>query len=135
MNQLAGGEFDFEIELFDAYTLVEQTFNVDLDSSNCLVIESAMMKRAQLESAAQLSVDSREHVQVEGGRHAECVVVRSLQNRRVFLEIGAKEKRVACVEYAAKRAEETKRLVSIEVADVGAEKERQRSCAWFLSEL
>src|SRR6185369_14123221 len=111
-------ELDVEIELLDSHALVDVAFDINLDSPGFGVIKGAMTEVVQIERAIQLAIDSREHVEIESRCHAQCIVVSRFQNRWIFFEIRAEQKRVAFIEHASRRTQETQRFVEIEVADV-----------------
>src|SRR5215204_820428 len=75
VDALARAEVDAEVERLDADGLRARAFEVHLDAPLRLVVERDVAEVAQGEVGAQLAVDAREEVEVEGGRDAERVVV------------------------------------------------------------
>ena len=92
-----------------------------------------MAEGAQVEVRAQLAVDARELVEVEGRGHAQRVVVGRFQHAARLPQVSAQEQGVSGREHAAQGAQEGARLFGVEVADVRAEKERERARSCGLS--
>src|SRR5947209_862250 len=127
VHALARAEVDCEAERTDVDRLRARAFEVHLDSAPLRVVERDVAEGAQGEVRMKLSVDAREEIEVEGGGDAERVVVRGFENRGVFLEVCAEQKRVARAQHAAQTPEEGARAFAVEVADVRAEEEYERA--------
>ena len=86
-------------------------------------------KAVEVEVGEQLRVHAREQVLVEGGGHAERIVVGEQQVALGLDEVGAEQQRVARAQGPADLREELARGGRIEVADVRAEEEDEHRAA------
>src|SRR5205807_8324209 len=98
---LAGVEAYFEAGRGDIDRLRARAFEVHVDSAPLRVVEGDVSEGGQVEIGMKLSVDAREEVQVEGSCDAERIVVCGFENRGVFLQVCAEQKRVARAAHAA----------------------------------
>ena len=89
MNQLTGTELRFKIQTLDKNFLRLQALDVDLNSSHRFVVERFVSEFVQVEVSAELTIDSRENIQIKSGRNTERVVVGGFENGPVLFQVGA----------------------------------------------
>jgi hypothetical protein len=90
-----------------------------------LVVEAAVAPGADVEVGAQQAVGVAQHVQVEGGRHAQRVVVGGVQHRVLLGQVDADQDAAVRPALGAHAAQEGQRLVRREIADRGTGIEEQ----------
>jgi hypothetical protein len=88
-----------------------------LDAPFTYVVEGPVPETGEVEVAADLAVDAREKVQIEGGSDALLVVVGGVQNVVILLEIDTDEKAVPPAAQACDDLEELPSFGGLEVAD------------------
>ncbi len=91
MNLFTRSELNLHFELTDRNGLFAHALDVNFDAAHLFVVEGTMLKRSQVEVAAELAIDSGQHVQIKRSRNAERIVVCSLQHRLIFLKIRAEQ--------------------------------------------
>src|SRR6476661_3033329 len=84
-----------------------------------------MFERINIKAAAQLAVDAHQHVLVEGGGNALCVVVSSVENVGLFDQIKANQQRVARLQRAMHALQEHHGFFRLKISDSRANKEHQ----------
>ena len=109
----------------DANALIGSADEVHLDPALVAVPDRLMIERCEVELAAEFVVDPLEEVLVEGGGHAERIVVGEQQVALRFDEVGAEQEKVALGERRANAIEELRGRWRIEVADIRAEQQDQ----------
>ena len=91
----AACERDRQAELVDRNTLCGAGPQMHLDSRLTLVVACLVGETRQIESAAQLAIDARQQIQIEGRGHAQRIVIGAQQGRSVFDQVGAQQQCVA----------------------------------------
>ena len=76
-----------------------------------------MREPVEVEIAAELAVDARQQVQVEGGVDAGLVVISAVENCRVLLQVGADQHLAAGTEQLCPIRQECDDLAWLEIAD------------------
>src|SRR5215210_1586618 len=125
VDRLPRGEADLQAEVRDRDCLLPQALQVHLDPAEIHVPARPVAEGTQVEPSPQLLVDPHQDVQVEGGGHAQGVVVRRHEDALRLLEIHPEQQAVARAEHAADLAQEHDPLAGVEVADRRAEEEDQ----------
>ena len=90
---------------------------VHLDAAGERVVERVVREAPQVEVTAELAIDAREQIQIEGRGHALCIVIGGVQHIGIFLEIDADDHGAARPDLAAGHLEERVRLLRREIAD------------------
>src|SRR5699024_6913420 len=104
------------------YGLLAAALRMHLDTRLSLVIKGNVLEIFHLEIRAETTIQMREHVEVEGGRHAGAVVVGRLDNPGRLGQIHADECRAAGSGQSGKVLEQFHRVFRLEIADGGAGK-------------
>src|SRR5438876_1003559 len=130
MDRFALFEFDLHLQPVNCHGLSPPANEMHLDPACAFIEERTMFELREIEVAAELTIDSRQEIQVEGCSDAERVVVRRLDDVLRFLKIGAEEDGVAGSKDAVYLAKHRRRRGGIEVADAGAEKQHDRVWRW-----
>ncbi len=86
----------------------------------------AVLECAEVEVGVELAIHADEQIAVEGGGHAERVVIRKQQVALRFQQVSAHQQRVVRPERAANRPQKLGGARRIEVADVRPEEQHQR---------
>src|ERR1044071_7755162 len=84
VEALALGELDTQVERRDVDRLRAEAFEVHLDAARLFVVTGDVAEATQVEIRAQLAVDAREEVEVEGGGDTVRIVVGGFERRAVF---------------------------------------------------
>ena len=84
-----------------------------------------MVERVRIEVRAELPVDDREHVLVEGRRNPGAVVIRRDQRGGVLDQVGAEEQRVVGTQLRPEAGQELGAFVGQQVAQRSAEEREQ----------
>src|SRR2546422_7830031 len=91
------------------------------------VPDRAVLEGVDVEVRVELAVHANEQVPVEGGGHAERVVISEQQVALRFHQVSANQKRLARLERTANRPQKLVGARRIEVADVRSEEQDERS--------
>ena len=127
VDGFAGGEGDAVV--LDADGLVDEAFEVHLDAAVDGVPEGAVGEVIEVEVGAEVAVEAGEDVFVEGRGDSGGVIVGGDERGGSFAgaggEIDAEEERVAGFEVGAEVGEDGDLFLGTEVADAGADVERE----------
>ena len=118
---LAGRELHLELELRDAYALIDVGAKEHLDPLVLAVPARDVGEPHRIEVTAELAVDHVQHVAVELRSDAPRVVIGSLEPRGVLDEVRPEQERLAGPEQPVQVCKECRALLAGEVADRGAE--------------
>src|SRR6266446_7493077 len=99
-------------------------------NATSLVINSChVLELRQIEVGIQIAIDTRQQVQIEGGSHAQFVVVRRQQLNTGFLQVGSEQQRISGLKNTSNFAEKLDTRRSVEVADGAAEEQYKKMLA------
>src|SRR6266852_4739150 len=91
------------------------------------VINGLMLEIGDHELAAQLAVDSPQHVQVERGRYANRIVVSHEQLIHRLDQVGTQKQRIARRQPVTHLLEKFLCFLTVEISNCAAEKKNQHS--------
>src|SRR5690242_13704802 len=115
MDQLVLGEM--EALPGDPSCLIGEAAGVDFDSAFGIAVECQVLEPVDIEVAVELAVDAFEEVEVERGSHPGSVVVRSLEDVDVLLQIDADQHLAPRPEDAGVVGEKSNSGVRLEITD------------------
>ena len=125
LDRLTDGKVEPSVEDLDMHALIDGADQMYLDPLRARIPLCAMSEVLELEYSAQRLVDPAQHVQVEGCGDALCIIIRSLQNRRVLYQVQAEEETTVLAGGRAHGAQEASRRAGCEVAEIAPQKHDQ----------
>ena len=103
--------------IIDSNALSYSADQVHFDAALFLAIERAVFERLRVNIAVQFLAYTRQQVQVEISRHACRIVVRSIQDIDIFLQIDPNQQLTIHVHHLCNALQQFDRVVRIKVAD------------------
>jgi hypothetical protein len=118
------------VDVAHAHRLAPPRHEMHLYAARALVEEREVIESGRVEVGADDAVDMPQHVAVERGRHAGCVVVGGLQPARILARVGADDDAAAACREAVQVdvRQEAQRVVRREIADRRARIEERGRC-------
>lgn len=86
------------------------THKVHLDATGFRIIDGTMLKREQIKSAAELTVDTRQQIQIKGSRNTGVIVISARERLLVLLQIDPDDQPTGFSQNALEAREQTLRL-------------------------
>ena len=116
VNRLAGLELDREIAAGDAHLTGPLADEVHLDAPLFLSVDGPMGKISYRKISAEFSVDPRQQVEVEAGRHTGGVIVGSLENPRILAQVDPQQEAILRPERLGDAPQEAGRRLPVEIS-------------------
>src|SRR5215468_4843869 len=121
VDGLAGCELDHAAG--DVDLLPPTAHQMHLDPAPLAVVERPVAERIEIEIGAKLTIEAREHIEVELRGHALGVVIGGIENADVLDEIDADDEGRTSAQDAAGITQERNRNMRLEIADRRAREE------------